>query len=314
MTKRRIVVALGGNAILSKDASAEAQQQALRDTAKYLVQFIKQGDDLIVSHGNGPQVGNLLLQQAAGSTAKNPAMPLDTAVAMTQGSIGYWMQNALGEEITKAGLDKDVTTVVTQVEVDPNDQAFTNPTKPIGPFYTKDEIGAIKDAHPDQTFVEDAGRGYRRVVPSPQPTGVKEYKAVNAMVEAGIVPISVGGGGVPVVQEGNRLVGREAVIDKDFASEKLAELVNADLLIILTAVDNIYINFNQPDQKKLETVNVAELKQYIDQDQFAKGSMLPKVQAAIDFVENSANGKAVVTSLENVGNFLKNGDGTIITK
>lgn len=314
MTKRRIVVALGGNAILSKDASAEAQQQALRDTAKYLVQFIKQGDDLIVSHGNGPQVGNLLLQQAAGSTAKNPAMPLDTAVAMTQGSIGYWMQNALGEEITKAGLDKDVTTVVTQVEVDPNDQAFTNPTKPIGPFYTKDEIGAIKDAHPDQTFVEDAGRGYRRVVPSPQPTGVKEYKAVNAMVEAGIVPISVGGGGVPVVQEGNRLVGREAVIDKDFASEKLAELVNADLLIILTAVDNIYINFNQLDQKKLETVNVAELKQYIDQDQFAKGSMLPKVQAAIDFVENSANGKAVVTSLENVGNFLKNGDGTIITK
>lgn len=314
MTKRRIVVALGGNAILSKDASAEAQQQALRDTAKYLVQFIKQGDDLIVSHGNGPQVGNLLLQQAAGSTAKNPAMPLDTAVAMTQGSIGYWMQNALGEEITKAGLDKDVTTVVTQVEVDPNDQAFTNPTKPIGPFYTKDEIGAIKDAHPDQTFVEDAGRGYRRVVPSPRPTGVKEYKAVNAMVEAGIVPISVGGGGVPVVQEGNRLVGREAVIDKDFASEKLAELVNADLLIILTAVDNIYINFNQLDQKKLETVNVAELKQYIDQDQFAKGSMLPKVQAAIDFVENSANGKAVVTSLENVGNFLKNGDGTIITK
>ncbi|PTM24988.1 carbamate kinase [Lactobacillus sp. PFC-70] len=314
MTKRRIVVALGGNAILSKDASAEAQQQALRDTAKYLVQFIKQGDDLIVSHGNGPQVGNLLLQQAAGSTDKNPAMPLDTAVAMTQGSIGYWMQNALGEEITKAGLDKDVTTVVTQVEVDPNDQAFTNPTKPIGPFYTKDEIGAIKDAHPDQTFVEDAGRGYRRVVPSPRPTGVKEYKAVNAMVEAGIVPISVGGGGVPVVQEGNRLVGREAVIDKDFASEKLAELVNADLLIILTAVDNIYINFNQPDQKKLETVNVAELKQYIDQDQFAKGSMLPKVQAAIDFVENSANGKAVVTSLENVGNFLKNGDGTIITK
>ncbi|KRK75757.1 carbamate kinase [Levilactobacillus namurensis DSM 19117] len=307
-------MALGGNAILSKDASAEAQQQALRDTAKYLVQFIKQGDDLIVSHGNGPQVGNLLLQQAAGSTAKNPAMPLDTAVAMTQGSIGYWMQNALGEEITKAGLDKDVTTVVTQVEVDPNDQAFTNPTKPIGPFYTKDEIGAIKDAHPDQTFVEDAGRGYRRVVPSPRPTGVKEYKAVNAMVEAGIVPISVGGGGVPVVQEGNRLVGREAVIDKDFASEKLAELVNADLLIILTAVDNIYINFNQPDQKKLETVNVAELKQYIDQDQFAKGSMLPKVQAAIDFVENSANGKAVVTSLENVGNFLKNGDGTIITK
>ncbi|CAM2781979.1 carbamate kinase [Levilactobacillus brevis] len=314
MAKRRIVVALGGNAILSKDASAEAQQQALRDTAKYLVQFIKQGDDLIVSHGNGPQVGNLLLQQAAGSTDKNPAMPLDTAVAMTQGSIGYWMQNALGEEITKAGLDKDVTTMVTQVEVDPDDQAFTNPSKPIGPFYTEAEIKDIKAAHPEYTYVEDAGRGYRRVVPSPRPTGVKEYKVVNALVDAGIVPISVGGGGVPVVQEGDRLVGREAVIDKDFASEKLAELVHADLLIILTAVNNIYINFNKPDQKKLETVSVAELQEYIDQDQFAKGSMLPKVQAAINFVNNSEGGKAVVTSLENVGNFLKNGDGTIITK
>jgi len=314
MTKRRIVVALGGNAILSKDASAEAQQQALRDTAKYLVQFIKQGDDLIVSHGNGPQVGNLLLQQAAGSTDKNPAMPLDTAVAMTQGSIGYWMQNALGEEIAKAGLDKDVATVVTQVEVDANDKAFTDPSKPIGPFYTKDEIGAVKDAHPEYTYVEDAGRGYRRVVPSPRPTGVKEYKVINALVDAGVVPISVGGGGVPVVQEGNRLVGREAVIDKDFASEKLAELVDADLLIVLTAVDNIYINFNKPDQKKLETVSVADLKQYIAENQFAKGSMLPKVQAAIDFVENSKDGKAVVTSLENVGNFLKNGDGTVITK
>jgi len=314
MTKRRIVVALGGNAILSKDASAEAQQQALRDTAKYLVQFIKQGDDLIVSHGNGPQVGNLLLQQAAGSTDKNPAMPLDTAVAMTQGSIGYWMQNALGEEIAKAGLDKDVATVVTQVEVDANDKAFTDPSKPIGPFYTKDEIGAVKDAHPEYTYVEDAGRGYRRVVPSPRPTGVKEYKVINALVDAGVVPISVGGGGVPVVQEGNHLVGREAVIDKDFASEKLAELVDADLLIVLTAVDNIYINFNKPDQKKLETVSVADLKQYIAENQFAKGSMLPKVQAAIDFVENSKDGKAVVTSLENVGNFLKNGDGTVITK
>jgi len=162
--------------------------------------------------------------------------------------------------------------------------------------------------------VEDAGRGYRRVVPSPRPTGVKEYKVINALVDAGVVPISVGGGGVPVVQEGNHLVGREAVIDKDFASEKLAELVDADLLIVLTAVDNIYINFNKPDQKKLETVSVADLKQYIAENQFAKGSMLPKVQAAIDFVENSKDGKAVVTSLENVGNFLKNGDGTVITK
>ncbi|KRM60083.1 carbamate kinase [Secundilactobacillus malefermentans] len=314
MSGRKVVVALGGNAILSTDASAAAQQQALRDTAKYLVKFIQQGDKLIVSHGNGPQVGNLLLQQAAGSTQTNPAMPLDTAVSMTQGSIGYWMQNALDEVLAEENMDVDVATLVTQVEVDANDDAFTNPTKPIGPFYSKEESEQKKAENPDQVFVEDAGRGYRRVVPSPRPIGVKEYKVVDALVDAGVVPISVGGGGVPVVKEANRLVGREAVIDKDFASEKLAELVHADLLIILTAVDNIYVNFNKPDQKKLENVTVDELAQYIKEDQFAKGSMLPKVQAAMDFVKNSNGGKAVVTSLENVGQFLENGSGTIITR
>lgn len=314
MTKRKIVVALGGNAILSKDASSEAQQEALRATAKHLVKFVDQGDDLIISHGNGPQVGNLLLQQAAGSTEKNPAMPLDTAVAMTQGSIGYWMQNALDEELAAAGIVKDVATVVTQVEVDPNDQAFVSPTKPIGPFYSQSEAEKLQADHPDYTYVEDAGRGYRRVVPSPKPIGVKEYRVVDTLVDAGVIPISVGGGGVPVVQEGDRLVGREAVIDKDFASEKLAELVNADLLIILTAVDNIYVNFNQPDQKKLEHVSIAELEDYEKDNQFAKGSMLPKVQAAIDFVKNSSHGQAVVTSLENIGEFLENGKGTIISK
>lgn len=313
MAKQKIVVALGGNAILSKDASAAAQQQALRDTANYLVEFIKQGNQLIISHGNGPQVGNLLLQQAAGSTDKNPAMPLDTAVAMTQGSIGYWMQNAMSEVLAENGLDVDVATVVTQVEVSPDDPAFSDPTKPIGPFYNEQEVADQRAQHPDQTFVEDAGRGYRRVVPSPKPIGVNEAKVVNRLVDADIVPISVGGGGVPVVREGKRFVGREAVIDKDFASEKLAELVGADLLVVLTAVDNVYVNFNQPDQKRLDAVSVAEMKEYIAQNQFAKGSMLPKVQAAIDFVENRPGGKAVITSLENVGQFLKNGDGTVIS-
>ncbi|WP_203637199.1 carbamate kinase [Levilactobacillus wangkuiensis] len=314
MTKRKIVVALGGNAILSKDASSEAQQAALRTTAKYLVKFVEQGDDLIISHGNGPQVGNLLLQQAAGSTEKNPAMPLDTAVAMTQGSIGYWMQNALDEELAAAGITKDVATVVTQVEVDPKDGAFTSPTKPIGPFYNQAEAEKLQKEHPEYTYVEDAGRGYRRVVPSPKPIGVNEYRVVDTLVGAGVIPISVGGGGVPVVREGNRLVGREAVIDKDFASEKLAELVHADLLIILTAVDNIYVNFNKPDQKKLEHVSIQELEDYEKDNQFAKGSMLPKVQAAVDFVKNSSHGQAVVTSLENIGEFLENGQGTIISK
>ncbi|GAW98742.1 carbamate kinase [Secundilactobacillus mixtipabuli] len=313
MSGRKIVVALGGNAILSKDASAAAQQQALLDTARYLVEFIKQGDHLIIAHGNGPQVGNLLLQQAAGSTEANPAMPLDTAVAMTQGSIGYWMQNALSQVLAENGMNVDVATVVTQVEVAPDDPAFTNPSKPIGPFYSKDEVTKLRAEHPDQTFVEDAGRGYRRVVPSPKPIGVNESNVVNKLVDADIIPVAVGGGGVPVVRDGNRFVGREAVIDKDFASEKLAELVGADLLIILTAVDNIYVNFNKPDQKQLTNVTVKELKDYIKQDQFAKGSMLPKVEAAIKFVEQRPDAKAVVTSLQNVGQFLSEGSGTIIT-
>lgn len=310
---KKIVVALGGNAILTDDASATAQQKALLETAQYLAEFIIQGNQLIVSHGNGPQVGNLLLQMAGGSTDKNPAMPLDTDVAMTQGSIGYWLQNALGRVLREKGIDRDVATVVTQVLVDANDQAFINPSKPVGPFYDEAGMKKAKAANSDFTFVEDAGRGYRRVVSSPRPVGVQEYRTINTMVANDIVPISVGGGGVPVVKEGNQLVGREAVIDKDFASEKLAELVHADQLIILTAVDNIYVNFNKPDQKKLEHVTVAELKRYMDENQFAKGSMLPKVQAAIEFVEKSG-GTAVVTSLQNVANYLNDGSGTIITK
>ncbi|MCY9806012.1 carbamate kinase [Lentilactobacillus senioris] len=311
---RRIVVALGGNAILSKDASAAAQQQALKDTAKYLVEFVKNGDELIVSHGNGPQVGNLLLQQAAGSTDTNPAMPIDTAVAMTQGSIGYWLQNALDEELRNNNLSQTVATVVTQVEVSENDSAFTNPTKPIGPFYTEEEVAKQRQANPDYTFVEDAGRGYRRVVPSPKPINVVESEVVDTLVANNVIPVSVGGGGIPVVKEGNHLAGREAVIDKDFASEKLAEQINADLLIILTAVDHVFVNFNKPDQKALSRVTIDELNQYIQENQFAKGSMLPKVQAAIDFVQNKDDAQAVITSLDNISGFLANGDATIVTK
>lgn len=238
-----------GNAILSKDASAAAQQRALLETARQLVKFIENGDQLIISHGNGPQVGNLLLQQAAGSTQDNPEMPLDSCVAMTQGTIGYWMQNAMNQVIRERGLDQTVATVVTQVEVSSDDPAFGQPTKPIGPFMNKAEADLAQKQNPEFKFVEDAGRGYRRVVPSPKPIGVIETAAVNTLVDAGIVPITVGGGGIPVVRDGNRLVGKEAVIDKDFASEKLAELIDADALIILTAVDNIYVNFNQPNRR-----------------------------------------------------------------
>ena len=308
---RKIVVALGGNAILSSDASAKAQQEALVQTAKYLVQFIENGDELVVTHGNGPQVGNLLLQQAAADSEKNPAMPLDTCVAMTEGSIGFWLQNALVNELQARGIKKDVAAVVTQVIVSKDDPAFSNPTKPIGPFLTEEEAKE-QAAATGATFKEDAGRGYRKVVPSPKPVGIKEVNTVKNLIATGTVVITAGGGGIPVVEDSETkfLTGVEAVIDKDFASQTLSELVGADLFIVLTGVDNVYVNFNKPDQQKLETVTTSELKKYIGENQFAPGSMLPKVEAAIAFVENYPQGKAIITSLENIAEVLKGDGGT----
>ena len=312
MAKRKVVVALGGNAILSTDASAKAQQEALMETAKYLVKFIEQGDELIISHGNGPQVGNLLIQQQAADSEKTPAMPLDTCVAMTEGSIGYWLQNAMGEVLKEKGIDKDVVSLVTQVIVDENDPSFKNPSKPVGPFYTEEEAKEQMNADSTVTFKEDTGRGWRKVVASPKPISIKEARVIETLVDQGVITVSVGGGGIPVVETATGLEGREAVIDKDFASEKLAEIIDADLLIVLTGVDNVYVNYQKPDQKKLETVTVSEMKQYIDEKQFAPGSMLPKVEAAIAFVEAKPNAKAIITSLENIENLLASEEGTII--
>lgn len=312
MANRKVVVALGGNAILSTDASAKAQQEALMETAKYLVKFIEQGDELIISHGNGPQVGNLLIQQQAADSEKTPAMPLDTCVAMTEGSIGYWLQNAMGEVLKEKGIDKDVVSLVTQVIVDENDPSFKNPSKPVGPFYTEEEANEQMKANSTVTFKEDAGRGWRKVVASPKPISIKEARVIETLVEQGVITVSVGGGGIPVVETATGLEGREAVIDKDFASEKLAEIIDADLLIVLTGVDNVYVNYQKPDQKKLETVSVSEMKQYIDENQFAPGSMLPKVEAAIAFVEAKPKAKAIITSLENIENLLASEEGTII--
>ncbi|MDB7100875.1 MULTISPECIES: carbamate kinase [Enterococcus] len=312
MANRKVVVALGGNAILSTDASAKAQQDALMETAKYLVKFIEQGDELIISHGNGPQVGNLLIQQQAADSEKTPAMPLDTCVAMTEGSIGYWLQNAMGEVLKEKGIDKDVVSLVTQVIVDENDPSFKNPSKPVGPFYTEEEANEQMKADSSVTFKEDAGRGWRKVVASPKPISIKEARVIQTLVEQGVITISVGGGGIPVVETATGLEGKEAVIDKDFASEKLAEIIEADLLIVLTGVDNVYVNYQKPDQKKLETVDVSEMKQYIAENQFAPGSMLPKVEAAIAFVEARPTGKAIITSLENIENLLASEEGTII--
>lgn len=307
---KRIVVALGGNAILTDDPSAQGQIEALRYTSQQLIELIKQGHEVIISHGNGPQVGNLLLQQSAADSESNPAMPLDTCVAMTQGSIGYWLQNMLNLAIAEAGLDKQVASVITQVVVNEADTAFSNPTKPVGPFLTKEEADAATEATGD-TYVEDAGRGYRKVVPSPKPESIVEAPVIKAMVEQGFVTVSAGGGGIPVVKDGKAYRGVEAVIDKDFASAKLAELVKADFLLILTGVDNVYINYNQPNQEKLEDVTVSQLKQWVSEDQFAPGSMLPKVEAAISFVE-SAKGQAVITSLENIQAYFNGGSATVI--
>ena len=313
MSKRKIVVALGGNAILSDSPTAEAQKQALKDTAKQLVKLVKNGDELIITHGNGPHVGNLLLQNIAADSEKNPAFPLDSLVAMTEGSIGFWLQNAMQNELTKAGIDKSVATVVTQVLVDKEDPAFENPTKPIGPFYSEEEAKAEMEKSND-TFKEDAGRGWRKVVPSPKPKGIKEIEAIQTLIDNKQLVIAGGGGGIPVVEAADgTLEGVEAVIDKDFASQTLAGLIDADLFIVLTGVDNVYVNFNQPDQKKLENVTVAELEEYIQQDQFAPGSMLPKVQATMAFVSEKPGSKAVITSLENLENLIESDAGTIIT-
>lgn len=313
MTKERVVVALVGNAILSTDASAKAQQEAVKKTSESLVEFVKNDKDLIITHGNGPQVGNLLLQQAAADSVKNPALPLDTCGAMTEGSIGYWFQNAMKEVMTKNGINKQVVTLITQTVVDKDDPAFKDPTKPIGPFYTEDEVPGLEAEHPDWTIVEDSGRGYRRVVPSPKPVKINEYPAIEAISAAGVIPIVAGGGGIPVVQDGDRLIGKEAVIDKDFGAAKIAQLVEADQLIILTSVGGVFYNFGKPDQEEIFDVTADELQGHIDNDEFAKGSMRPKVEAAVSFVK--ATGKpAVIGALDDVKEIIAGNKGTVIHK
>ncbi|MCC5895530.1 MAG: carbamate kinase [Alkalibacterium sp.] len=312
MTKRKVVITLGGNAILTDDSSAWGQQEVLKHTAEHLVAFAENGDAIAVSHGNGPQVGNLLLQQEAANSENNPAMPLDTCVAMTQGSIGYWLQSALSKALKAKGLTNDVASIVTQVVVSENDPAFENPSKPVGPFLSEDQAKAQMD-ETGATFVEDAGRGWRKVVASPKPISIKEEQVIRTLVEHDIIPVTVGGGGIPVILKDGEYTGVEAVIDKDFASQTLAVSLEADLLVILTNVDNVLLNYHQGNEKTLFKVTAAEMQTYVDEKHFAAGSMLPKVEAAIKFVEHNPSGKAIITSLENIqGALLENG-GTIIT-
>jgi carbamate kinase len=305
----KIVIALGGNALGN---TPYEQIELIKETAKPIVDLISEGNEVIIAHGNGPQVGmiNLGMSTAAEAGAIKSDMPFPECGAMSQGYIGYHLQNAISNEFVKRGINKTVVTVVTQVLVDESDPAFANPSKPVGAFYTKEQADKIA-AERGYTMVEDAGRGYRQVVPSPRPIDVIEKDAVNNLIAAGNVVITVGGGGIPVVRRNGELYGVPAVIDKDFASAKLAELVKADMLIILTAVDRVAINFGKPNQESLEHMTVADAEQYCKEGHFAPGSMLPKVKAAISFAEKG--GVAIIASLEKAALAIKGESGTKVT-
>ena len=310
---KRIVVALGGNALGN---TPEQQLELVKGTAKPIVDLVEKGYDVIIGHGNGPQVGmiNLAMEFSANKGGNTPYMPFPECGAMTQGYIGYHLQQAIQDELKARGINKPCATVVTQVVVDQNDPGFQNPTKPVGSFYTKEESEAIAKEK-GFVFVEDSGRGYRRVVPSPIPKRIVEIDIVEKLVSAGVIVITVGGGGIPVVEEGQSLKGVAAVIDKDRASALLARDVKADQLIILTAVDRVCINFNKPDQQELATMTLAECEKYIGEKQFAPGSMLPKVQSCMDFVKsNTHGGTALITSLSKAADALEGKTGTIIEK
>ena len=307
---KRIVIALGGNALGS---TPYEQLSLVTETAKPIVDLIAQGNEVVIAHGNGPQVGmiNLGLATAAEAKAIKSDMPFPECGAMSQGYIGYHLQNAIGNELAARGMAKDVATVVTQVLVEESDPAFQHPTKPVGAFYDKETADRIA-AEKGYTMVEDAGRGYRQVVPSPKPVDVIEKNTVKALVGSGTVVITVGGGGIPVVRREGRLVGVPAVIDKDFASAKLAELLDADLLVILTAVEKVAINFGKPDQKNLDELTPDEARKYMAEGQFAPGSMLPKVEAAVKFAESKPGRTSLITLLEKAKDGIEGKTGTAI--
>lgn len=311
MSKKRLVIALGGNAL---GKTPEEQLELVTKTAKSIVDLSEEYD-LAIGHGNGPQVGmiNNAFEYAALNGAGTPAMPFPECGAMSQGYIGYHLQQSVRNELRKRGMDKNVATVLTQVLVDENDEAFKNPTKPIGSFMTKEESEKIA-TEKGYIFVEDAGRGYRRVVASPIPKEIVELDVVNSLIENDNIVITVGGGGIPVIEKEEKLEGIPAVIDKDRSSALLASELKADMLVILTAVDQVMINFGKENEEAIKEMTIDQAKQYIKEEQFAKGSMLPKVEACIEYVENSENGIALITSLEKAAEALKGQTGTIIKK
>ena len=309
---KRIVIALGGNALGN---NLPEQMEAVKHTARAIVDLIEQGNEVVVAHGNGPQVG--MIQEAMTQlTRSNPEKyipcPLSVCVAMSQGYIGYDLQNALREEMLDRGIDVGAVTVLTQVEVDPNDPAFANPTKPIGAFMTREEADRMI-AERGYEVVEDAGRGYRRVVASPRPVGIVELDTIRSLVETNHVVVACGGGGIPVFKtEGNHLKGAAAVIDKDFAAARLAEQLDADFLVILTAVEKVAVNFGKPGQQWLDELTPADVERYVAEGQFAPGSMLPKVQAALAFAQSGEGRSSLITLLERAADGIAGKTGTIV--
>ena len=302
----KYVVSLGGNALGN---NSEEQKQALVKVAEAISDLIIANNEVAIVHGNGPQVG--MINLAFETSKEIPNMPFPECGAMSEGYIGYHIQNALYNCLKAKGINKTVSTIVSQVLVDPNDPLFQNPSKPIGSFYSKEEAEKIAKEK-GYIMKEDAGRGYRRVVPSPLPIDIIEKESIKTLLNNGQVVICAGGGGIPVIYKDNKLEGVAAVIDKDYASAKLAELIDADYLVILTAVDNVYINYRKENEKKLTEVNRDELRKYLEEGHFAKGSMYPKVQASLNFVESGSNKVAVIASLENAKEAFKLKAGTII--
>lgn len=308
----RVVIALGGNAL---GKNLPEQMEATQATAKAITDLIQEGYEVVIAHGNGPQVG--MIQNAMASLVRSEpdkyvTCPLSVCVAMSQGYIGYDLQNAMREEMLDRGIDSGVATVLTQVEVDPEDPAFSNPTKPIGAFMTKEEADKLVRER-DYQVIEDSGRGYRRVVASPRPVSIIEIGTIKSLVDSHHVVVACGGGGIPVFRtEGHHLKGAAAVIDKDFAAEKLAEEVDADYLIILTAVEKVAVNFGKPDQRDLDSLSIDEARRFCDEGQFAPGSMLPKVEAAMMFAQSKPGRRALITLLDKARDGIAGKTGTVI--
>ena len=310
----KIVIALGGNAL---GKNPHEQLELLSGVAKVIVDLVKEGNKIVLTHGNGPQVGQILMamEYASNGEVKTPSMPFAECGSMSQGYIGYQLQQSVQDELERQHIKKSCATLITQVLVDSKDEAFQNPTKPIGMFYTKDEALNI-EKEKGYVMVEDAGRGYRRVVPSPKPIDIIEKDIITQLVDNDNIVIAVGGGGIPVVRVNDKelLMGTDAVIDKDRSSALLAKQINADMLLILTAVEKVYINYNKQDQQALDEIDNIKAREYMQNNEFAKGSMLPKIEACLDFVENTTNTKAIITSLEKAHEALLGKTGTVIKR